>query len=84
MSKTDSQAPAPITVGELAKQGRGIIAECQDCGHTRMLGSDAVLKLDPRMPVTEVHKRLRCGCCNSKLILCMPQSDRDAKKGRAR
>lgn len=74
----------PITVGELMKNGRRVRAECQDCGHARLLSKEDMAKLDPRMPVAEVRTRLRCGCCRSKQILTMPQSDRDAKRGRAR
>ena len=61
------------TVGELVKQDRVIVAECQDCGHARGLGPEAMLRFDPSTPLSEVPKRLVCGACKSKLIICMAQ-----------
>ena len=76
---TDTETTG-ITIGTLAASGRHLIAECVDCGHSRMIPADRIT-LSADTAVAQAGKHMRCTACRGKKILTRPESVRDARRG---
>ena len=63
----------PVTLADLAAEGRRIWAWCNACGHNGTLGAQALIeRLGAQFPVPEVGQRLRCDRCGGGDIDARP------------
>lgn len=62
----------PVTLGDLAREGKLLWVYCCDCGRERNI-DPAALPLPSSYPVPSVGKHLKCSECGSRKINAKPE-----------
>ena len=62
----------PVTVGDLAREGRLLWCYCVACGYEREIGPLSV-GFEEDQPVPTAGKRMKCSQCGSRDIETKPQ-----------
>ena len=69
-----------VTIEDLRRSGRPLIAACNRCGHRAHL-APSHLKLPLALPAVEARNRLVCTACGSTDLLTYPLSWRLMRHG---
>jgi hypothetical protein len=57
----------PVTLGDLAAEGRGVWVWCNRCTRSaRLAAGDLAARLGRECPVPQVGRRLRCTACGGR------------------
>ena len=72
MADHQDETPSPVTLGDLAREGRLLWCYCQQCGDEREVDPRA-LGLSDAQPVPTTGARLKCSQCGSREIETKPQ-----------
>ena len=72
MAGKKAQSFNPVTLADLAREGRLLWCYCLKCGHEREV-EPLSLGLDPAEAVPTVGRRLKCSRCGSREIETRPQ-----------
>ena len=75
---THDFAIVALTIIDLRRSGRGLVAACNECGHRSTLMATNP-KLPPDLTVVEVRTKLACSACGSRYIQTYPQSWRSIR-----
>jgi DNA-directed RNA polymerase subunit RPC12/RpoP len=67
-----------LTIIDLRRSGRGLVAACNECGHRSTLMATNP-KLPPDLEVVEARTKLACSACGSRDIQTYPQSWRSIR-----
>ena len=67
-----------LTIIDLRRSGRGLVAACNECGHRSTLMATNP-KLTPDLTVVEARTKLACSACGSRYIQTYPQSWRSIR-----
>jgi hypothetical protein len=72
MADPNEQRLNPVTLADLAREGRLLWCYCLQCGHEREV-DPLSLGLDPAEGIPTVGRRLTCSRCGSREIETRPQ-----------
>ena len=67
-----THTPTPVTLGDLARDGKLLWVYCRDCGRERDL-QPAALPLPPAVTVPSAWRHFRCSACGGKAITTRPE-----------
>jgi len=72
-SRTTSRGAAPVTLGELAAEGRRVWLWCERCARSRSIAATVLARRLPAdLPVPLIGRRVRCRICGGREVHSRP------------